>query len=176
MNFKTMNQETIYTGRVFRVEKVQTQLPTGEIRAYDLIDHPSAVAIVPLDSAGNILFVRQYRVGAGEELLELPAGLLKDGEDPDPAASRELREETGMAAGKMTHLGNFYSSPGYSSEYMHIYLATGLYPAPLDQDDDEFIQVEAIPAVKALEMARGGKIRDAKTLAALLLAEALLQV
>lgn len=174
MNFKAMKRDTHYNGRVFRVEKVHMQLPTGEIRAYDLVNHPSAVTIVPLDSAGNILFVRQYRVGAGEELLELPAGLLNEGEDPDPAASRELREETGMAAEKMARIGAFYSSPGYSSEYLYIYLATGLYPAPLEQDDDEFIQVESVPAAKALEMARTSTIRDAKTLASLFLAETLL--
>ncbi len=171
MNFKAMKRETKYTGRVFEVEKVHMQLPTGEVRAYDLVNHPSAVTIVPQDYAGNILFVRQFRVGAQEELLELPAGLLKDGEDPDPAAARELREETGMAAEKLTRIGGFYSSPGYSSEYLYIYLAADLYPAPLEQDDDEFIQVEAIPAAKALEMARSGEIRDAKTLATLLLAE-----
>lgn len=176
MNFKPMRRETIYEGRVFHVEKVQMQLPTGEIRAYDLVNHPSAVVIVPQDADGNILFVRQYRVGAGGELLELPAGLLKDGEDPTEAAAREMQEETGMGAGKMMRLGNFYSSPGYSSEYMHIYLATSLYPAPLEQDDDEFIQLEAIPAAKALQMARDGEIRDAKTLAALLLAESNLGV
>jgi len=171
MNFKPIRRETIYKGRVFHVEKVQMQLPTGEIRTYDLVNHPSAVVIVPQDADGNILFVRQYRVGAGGELLELPAGLLKDGEDPTEAATREMQEETGMGAGNMMRLGNFYSSPGYSSEYMHIYLATSLYPAPLEQDDDEFIQLEAIPAAKALQMARGGEIHDAKTLAALLLAE-----
>lgn len=171
MNFKAMGRETIYSGRVFHVEKVQLQLPTGEIRAYDLVNHPSAVVLVPLDSTGHILFVRQYRVGADEELLELPAGLLKESEDPDVAASRELQEETGMAAGKLTRLGGFYASPGYSSEYMHIYLAADLYPAPLEQDDDEFIQLEAVPAAKALEMARCGNIRDSKTLASLLLAE-----
>lgn len=171
MNFKAMKRETKYTGRVFDIEKVHMQLPSGEVRAYDLVNHPSAVTIVPLDAAGNILFVRQYRIGAEEELLELPAGLFKDGEDPDPAAARELREETGMAAEHLTRIGAFYSSPGYSSEYLYIYLATGLYPAPLEQDDDEFIQLEAIPAAKALEMARAGEIRDAKTLAALFLAE-----
>lgn len=163
MNFKTMKRETKYNGRVFDIEKVHMQLPTGEVRAYDLVNHPSAVTIVPLDAAGNILFVCQYRVGAEEELLELPAGLFNDGEDPDPAAARELREETGMAAENLTRIGAFYSSPGYSSEYLYIYLATGLYPAPLKQDDDEFIQLESIPAAKALEMARGGEIRDAKT-------------
>lgn len=171
MNFKAIKRETKYTGRVFNIEKVHMQLPTGEVRAYDLVNHPSAVTIVPLDAVGNILFVRQYRVGAEEELLELPAGLFKDGENPDPAAARELREETGMAAEHLTRIGAFYSSPGYSSEYLYIYLATGLYPAPLEQDDDEFIQLEAIPTAKALEMARSGEIRDAKTLAALFLAE-----
>lgn len=171
MTFMPLRRETKYTGRVFDVEKVQMQLPNGEIRFYDLVRHPSAVTVVPLDSAGNILFVRQYRVGAEEELLELPAGLLRDGENPDAAAFREMQEEIGMAAEEMTRLGGFYSSPGYSSEYLNIYLATGLYSAPLAQDDDEFLVVESIPAPAALRMARSGEIRDAKTLASLLMAE-----
>jgi len=171
MIFKPLQRDTIYSGRVFQVDKIKMQLPDGSTRYYDLVNHPSAVVIVPLDDAGNILFVHQYRVGADMELMELPAGLLNEGEDPAEAALRETGEEIGMGIGKLLLLGNFYSSPGYSSERLHIYLATGLFPAPLVQDDDEFLQVEAIPALKAMQMARTGEIQDAKTLAALLMAE-----
>ena len=176
MNFKTLQHETIFSGRVFNLEHVRMELPNGEIRSYDLVNHKAAVTIVPIDEAGNIVFVRQYRVGADQELLELPEGVLDEGEDPGEAAAREVREETGMAAGNMRYLGSFFMSPGYSSEYMHIFLATGLYPAPLEQDDDEFLQLETFPAAKALQMARSGEIHDGKTLAALLMAESFLPV
>lgn len=171
MNFKLLQRERIFTGRIFNVEQVRMQLPNGKTHSYDLINHPGAVTIVPVDANGNILFVRQYRVGADQELLELPAGVLKDEEPPVDAAAREVREETGMAAGKIHLLGNCFLAPGYSSEYMHIFLATELYPAPLQQDEDEFLRLEAIPTAKALQMARSSELRDGKTLAALLMAE-----
>lgn len=171
MNFNTLQREIVYTGRAFRVERVELQLPDGKSHAYDLVQHQGAVTIVPIDANGNILFVRQYRIGAGQELLELPAGVLNGEEDPAEAAAREVREETGMGSRNIRLLGNCYLAPGYSSEYMHFFLATDLYPAPLQQDEDEFLQLEVIPAARALQMARSGGIRDGKTLTALFLAE-----
>lgn len=171
MNFSILQRETIYQGRAFGVEKVQMRLPDGSIRPYDLVQHSGSVTIVPLDSNGNLLFVRQYRIGVGEELLELPAGVLNDSEDPQTCAAREIREETGMAAANLELLGDFYLAPGYSSEHMYIFLASGLYPSPLEQDADEFLQLVAIPASQALEMAQNGELRDAKSLAALMLAQ-----
>lgn len=171
MNFRPLQRQSIYRSHVFDVEKVTMQLPDGKVRDYDLVKHAGAVTLVPLDSQGNILFVRQYRIGAEQELLELPAGLINYGEEAIVTAAREVREETGMAAGKLILIGNFYLAPGYSSEYMHVYLATDLYPAPLQQDDDEFLHLEAVPAEKALQMAHAAQIYDGKTLAALLLAQ-----
>ncbi len=103
------------------------------------------MVILPVDDQGNLFFVRQYRHAAGLDLLELPAGTLDEGEAPEACARREVREETGMAAGKMEHLGGFYLAPGYSTEYMHVYLATGLHSDPLEADADEFLTVEVIP-------------------------------
>lgn len=171
MNFSIVQRETIYHGRAFGVEKVQMRLPDGSVRPYDLVQHSGSVTIVPLDSNGNLLFVRQYRIGVGEELLELPAGVLNDSEDPQTCAAREIREETGMAAANLELLGDFYLAPGYSSEHMYIFLASGLYPSPLEQDADEFLQLVAIPVSQALEMAQNGELRDAKSLAALMLAQ-----
>ena len=176
MPFTTLNREIIYHGRAFNVEIVKMQLPDGKIRAYDLVEHKGAVTIVPVDDAGNILFVRQYRVGADQELLELPAGLLNQDEPHAEAAAREVREETGMAARQMTLLGDFYPAPGYSSEHMHVYLAPGLHPDPLDQDDDEFLELVSIPAAEAVNMARRGEIRDGKSLAALMMVESVLNL
>lgn len=169
-NYRELRRETIYTGRAFAVERVTFTLPDDRERTYDLVNHRGSVTVIPLDAGGRILFVTQYRLGAGAALLELPAGV-NDGEDPAECAAREIREETGMAAGKLQMLGSFYLAPGYSSEYMHIFLATDLYPDPLAADDDEFLTVSAIPAAEALAMARRGEIHDGKTLAALFLAE-----
>lgn len=170
MTFTILQREKIYQGRAFGVERVQIRLPDGAVRPYDLVQHSGSVTIVPMDEHRNLLFVRQYRIGVGEELLELPAGVLNHDEDPRECAAREMREETGMAASQLDLLGDFYLAPGYSSEHMYIYLATGLFPSPLAQDADEFLQVQPIPADEALQMAQQGNLRDAKSLAALLLA------
>ena len=171
MSYELLKRKVIYAGRVFTVASRQVRLPDGRAQEYDIVEHNGAVTILPLDEDGNIIFVRQYRVGATADLLELPAGVLHDGEDPALGAAREIREETGFAAAKLTPLGGFFMAPGYSTEYMHVFLATGLTPDPLPQDDDEFLQVERIPAARALEMAFSGEIQDGKTLVSLLLAK-----
>jgi ADP-ribose diphosphatase len=171
MNFKILKRETTYQSRAFNIQKVDLLLPDERTVTYDLVDHNDSISIVPFDQDGNIWFVRQYRLGPDEVLLELPAGVLEKGEPPEEGASREIREEIGQAAGQLTPLGDFYLAPGYASEHMYVFLATNLSHAPLDADDDEFIQLEAIPAGKAMQMARQGKFKDAKTIASLLLAE-----
>ena len=170
MVFEVKERNKVFSGKIFTVEQLTLALPGGKTHIYELLTHPGAVTIVPMDEAGNILFVSQYRVGVGKELLELPAGTLSPGEEPLACAEREVREETGMAAGKMKKLGEFYLAPGYSSEFQHIYLATELYSAPLQGDEDEFLNLVKIPVNKVYEMAEAGQFYDAKTLAALLLA------
>src|SRR5204863_7200657 len=120
--------------------------------------------------ANNLWFVRQYRHPAREYMLELPAGTLEPGEDPAPAANRELQEEIGMRAADLTEIATFYLAPGYSTELMHVFLATGLSPSSPEQDEDEVITVEKIPASQAAALARRGELRDAKSLVAILLA------
>ena len=171
MNFKILKRETVYKSRAFNIQKVDLQLPDDRTTTYDLVEHNDSITIVPFDQDGNVCFVRQYRLGAQQMLLELPAGVLENGEPPEEGASREIREEIGQAAGQLTPLGDFYLAPGYASEHMYVFLATGLSHAPLEADDDEFLQLESIPAQKALQMARDGQFKDAKTVAALLLAE-----
>jgi ADP-ribose pyrophosphatase len=169
MDFDILGSEKIYKGRAFNVEQVQARLPDGRVRHYDLVLHPGAVVIVPVDSEGRIWFVRQYRVGAGQVMLELPAGTLEPGEEPEVCAAREVREETGMAAASLRRLGGFYMAPGYTSEYLHIFLANGLTPQPLEADADEFLQTAAIPIDEVYRMASAGALTDGKTLASLLL-------
>jgi ADP-ribose pyrophosphatase len=175
MGFTIIKRKTIYEGRVFDVQKVLARLPDGREHEYDLVSHGGAVTLVPVDQDGKIWFVRQFRLGALQELLELPAGLMETDEPPEVSAGRELREEIGMAADQLRQLGQFYMAAGYSSEYMYVYLATGLHPSPLEQDEDEFLQVQAIPVKQVYEMVHANQVHDGKTLAALLLAEPFLK-
>jgi ADP-ribose pyrophosphatase len=167
--FTTLHTEIGYRGRAFTVRKDTLKLPDGRETVYDIIDHPGAVTIIPVDKAGNIYFVRQFRPATGEVLLELPAGTLEKGEDPLECAQREIQEETGFAATKFTSLGAVWLAPGYSTEYLHFFLATDLYPSRKEGDEDEFISVDVIPYLKALEMAKSGLIKDGKSLAGLFL-------
>lgn len=170
MPFPLLNSEPKYSGRAFQVRRDEVELPDGRRVWFDVVAHTGAVVILPLDDEGNLLFVRQYRHPAGQELLELPAGTLEENEPPEECARREIREETGMAANTLIRLGGFYLAPGYSTEYMHVFLGRDLFPSPLRADADEFLAVERIPLPRAFAMAEQGQIQDAKSLAALLLA------
>jgi ADP-ribose pyrophosphatase len=170
MTFELIRSDLIYSGRAFTIRRDHLRLPNDRQTELDIVEHVGSVVILPLDDSGNILFVRQYRHAAGLDLLELPAGTLEPGEAPEACARREIREETGMAAGRIQALGGFYLAPGYSTEYMHVYLAMELHSDPLEADADEFLSVEKIPLKEALEMPIHGALPDAKSLAAFQLA------
>lgn len=174
MEFKTLKSETVYEGKAFDVRREQLLLPDGKTTWFDIVIHPGAVTLIPIDTLGRILFVRQYRHAVGKELLELPAGTLNVGEEPAACALREVREETGMSAGKLEKVGEFYLVPGYSTEFMHLFLASDLQVNPLPGDEDEFITVEAIPLDALPDLINQGVLQDAKSLAALFLAATLL--
>ena len=169
MKSKILSVKTTYHARAFFVEKVNLRLPNGKTTEYDRLNHSGAVTIVPVDDKGNIYFVRQFRVGADADLLELPAGTLGRNEDPFDCATREVREEVGMAAKEISLLGDFFLAPGYSSEHMYVYLARDLVEDPLPGDEDEFLQVVQLSWEKVKEMIKTNQIKDGKTLAALLL-------
>lgn len=169
MAYETVHSEIIYQGRVFKVRLDDVRMPGGQLARLDIVEHHSAVAMLPLDDQGNIWFIRQYRHPAAIELLELPAGVMDEGETPEVSAQRELREEIGMSAKRIIELGSFFLAPGYSNEYMYVYLAQDLFPAPLQPDDDEFIQIIKVPVEEVGALIRSHQIRDAKTLAALCL-------
>jgi len=171
MPFELIKSETLLQGRAFKIRRDYLKMPNGRETRLEIIEHGGSVVLIPIDDDGNLLFVRQYRHAAGKDLLELPAGTRDDDEPFEQCAAREIREETGMEAGKLQKVGEFYLAPGYSSEFMVVYLATGLKENPLDADDDEFLQVEKIPLKKAIQMAERGDVPDAKSLAALLLAK-----
>jgi len=169
-----IDRKTIYQGRAFNVHRDEVRFHNQHTAHLDIIEHIGAVTILPLDAAGCILFIRQYRHAAGMELLELPAGTLDSAELPETCAKREIREETGFATDKLQKLGEFFLAPGYSTEYMHVYLATELRHDPLAGDADEFITLQPVQIAQAYEMALKGEIQDGKSLAALLLAQPLI--
>ncbi len=175
MDFETILQKPIHQGRIFNLRQDEVRLPNGMVTHLDIVEHPGAVVLVPIDKERNLWFVSQYRHAAGEVLLEFPAGTTEAGEDLEICAHRELREEIGMSAGTLLKIGGFFLAPGYSTEFLHIYLATDLSPDPLPGDEDEFIQTQRLPISQAFDLAETGQIRDAKTLASLLLARSLLR-
>lgn len=153
------------------------ELAGGYVTHREVVVHPGAVAIAPVDDAGNLVLVRQYRYPVLEELVEVPAGKLEKGEDPLGTARRELAEETGLTADTMQPMAVFYTTPGFCDEKMHLFLATGLHPAAtadIHPDADEVIQVDCVPLDEAVQMCADGRIRDAKTISAVFLARATL--
>ena len=169
MPFELIKSEVLLQGRAFKVRRDTLKTPDDRETKWEIVEHGGSVVILPVDGEGNLLFVRQYRTAVGKELLELPAGT-RDGNEPfEECAAREIREETGMEAGKLQKLGEFYLVPGYSTELMAAFLATDLKENPLDADEDEFLDLQKIPIKQAIEMAERGEIQDAKSLAALLL-------
>ncbi|MEP7291601.1 MAG: NUDIX hydrolase [Chloroflexota bacterium] len=164
----TLRTEQIYSGRIIKLSLLDVRLPDGKEAKRELITHPGAVAIVALDEAGNVLLVRQFRSAAHKILLEIPAGTLNPGEDPQACAERELQEETGYRPGKLEALGGIYSAPGYTTEFIHLFYATELSESRLEHDDDEFIEVERVQLDDALDMIDQGVIADGKSVSGLL--------
>ncbi|MBN1231210.1 MAG: NUDIX hydrolase [Anaerolineales bacterium] len=169
MVYKTIKSEQKYSGKVFTVFSDEVEYPNGHLAHLDLVKYKNAVVILPIDEDGNVYFVKQYRHASGDLLLELPAGTIEPGEDPLECASRELQEEIDMAAGEMLPLSGFFMAPGSSTEYIYAFLATGLYPSSLPEDEDELIEVVKFPLSKVMEMAYAGEIHDAKSISALFL-------
>ncbi len=170
MSFQTLKSETIYRGKVFNVRQDEVRLPNGKQTILDIVEHSGAVTLLPVDDQRRMWFVRQYRHPAPPELLELPAGVMEIAETPETCAQREVREEIGMSAEHFQKVGEFFLAPGYSTEYMYVFLATELSPAPLPGDENEFLSVEKIPVEQVYNLVEKGKFRDSKTLAALFLA------
>jgi ADP-ribose pyrophosphatase len=175
MPFELITSEILMKGRAFTIRRDTLKTPSGAETKFDIVEHGGSVILIPIDDDGNILFVRQYRHAAGIEMLELPAGTRDGGEAFEVCAAREIREETGMQAGKLTHIGSFYLAPGYSTEYMGVFLAEQLSENPLEADEDEFLSVEKIPIAEAIQKAERGEMPDAKSLAALLMVKPYLQ-
>jgi ADP-ribose pyrophosphatase len=170
MQEKIISTQTLYDGRIVKLDLHEVELPNGQHSKREIVRHPGAVAVVAFDPEGKVLLVRQYRTAAGKVLLEIPAGTLNPDEPPLDCAVRELQEETGYKPGKVESLGGIYTAPGYTTEFIHLFLATDLSESRLQADDDEFIEVVRLPLSEALGLIEQGEIVDAKTTSGLLLA------
>jgi ADP-ribose pyrophosphatase len=159
-----ISSDVVYRGRLFDVELDRLRFGNGIEANREILRHPGAVCMIPVAADGTIYFVTQYRHAAGRRLLELPAGTLEPGEDPADTAVRELQEEVGFRPGQVQPLGGFYVAPGYTSEYIHLFLCTELEASVLDGDDDEDIEIVALSAREAIEKIDNGEICDAKSI------------
>ena len=168
-----ISSQSKYQGKRISIRLENVRLADGTESTREIVDHPNTVVILAMDGEDKVLFVRQYRRAPDRELLELPAGAMEAGEEPLQSAQRELREETGYAAGEMVLLGTFYSAPGTMTELLHSFLARNLRLDPLPADADERIELERMSFNDAVEAARKGNLKDAKTLASLFLAQSL---
>lgn len=170
-----LSSERIYTGKIITLDRDTVRFPDGSVGEMDLVRHPGASAIVPFlsDVDGEdpqILLLRQYRYAAEQYLYEMPAGRLDPGESPRDCAVRELREETGCTASKIEFLFTMFTTPGFTDERIHVFLAGGLSRGDTSREADEFMTVETVTLSRALRLIQDGEIKDAKTALAILFA------
>jgi len=165
---KTLESRTVFEGRAIkvRVDRVMTQ--NGRETSREIVEHSPCVAIVAVDGDDNVLLESQFRKPLEKEILEIPAGGIEAGESPEEAVSRELREEVGYLPRKLELLGGFYSAPGYSTEYLYLYLATELVADRLYAEDTDEIQLVRVPLSGVPSLITSGRIDDAKSIAGLL--------
>ena len=172
---KRIDGEIKYKGVIVTVRLDRAELCNGAVVRREVVEHPGGVTILPVDRDGYCYMVRQYRYPMGRMMLEAPAGKLEYGEDPMVCAVRELSEETGFTADEYIDMGSCCTSPGFSSEVLHIYLARGLHQGKSHPDQDEFLNMEKISLKQLNDMVMSGEIDDAKTIIAVLKAEKYLQ-
>jgi len=173
MNYeeKTIAEKHIYSGNIINVDLLTVTLPDGRQATRDIVSHPGASVVVPLNEKGEVYMVRQYRKPIETVSLEIPAGKLDHGEDPKVCAERELKEETGLIAENLTHLVSIHSTPGFSNEVLHLYVATGLSEGESCADEDEFISTEKYTVAELEGMVLKGEITDAKSIIGILFAD-----
>ena len=164
----------VYHGRIISVDLDEVRFPDGSTGTLEMIRHPGASAVVPvLGEPGDdpeVLLIRQYRYAADQFLYEIPAGRLDPGESPADCARRELQEETGYSAGRVEHVFTMYTTPGFTDEKIHLFVATGLVAGQAHREADEFMELVPTRLSRALSMVEQGEIQDAKTALALLYA------
>jgi len=163
MHETIIKTDRVYNGKLFNLDVSEVRLPDGSNGLREVVRHPGATALVAVDADGKILLVRQYRIASNRVMSEIPAGTRDGDEPPEVCAIRELQEETGYKPGKLESLGGFYVAPGYTTEYIYLFLATDLVESRLQGDSDEFIEVIRVTLDEAIRMIEQGEIADAKT-------------
>ncbi len=171
MEVKVNDKKLLHKGRVFELYSENLTTDQGKTFSVEVIRHPGAAAIVPIDADGTVLLLSQYRHAVGGRIWEIPAGTLDPGETPEVCARRELVEETGFSADTWQKLGEITPVPGYSDERIHLYLATDLDTAEQSLDENEILDVHRLPFSEALDRVHTGRIQDAKSICGLLLAD-----
>jgi len=164
----TISSRYVYKGRVVNLRIDTVREADGRESTREIVEHNPCIAVIPLDDEGNIILVRQYRKPIEKELLEIPAGGIDGNEDPEAAVRRELQEEIGYLPGRVIRIGGFYSTPGFSNEYLYLFIASDLTPGQLYAEDTAGISIVRIKPRQILRMIRSGEIQDAKSIAGLL--------
>ncbi len=165
---ETIESQSIYSGKILSLRRDTIKIRDGKVAIREIVEHDGAVGIVPFTDEGKIILVKQFRKATNKELVEIPAGTLERGEDPIKCASRELEEETGYVASEIRHIISFYLAPGYSTEIMHIFHASGLRKTRQKLEEDEEVELINVELDDAISMVRRNEIEDAKTITALL--------
>jgi len=165
---KTLSSQLIYEGRAVKLRVDTVKMASGRETTREIVEHSDCVAIIAIDADDNVLLVNQFRKPIEKELLEIPAGGIEPGENPLECVRREMREETGYLPQKVERLGGFYSTPGYCTEYLYLYLATDLIPSQLHGEDTENIRLVRVPISQIPSLITSGSICDAKSIAGLL--------
>lgn len=160
---KTIKSQLLYEGRIIDVRLDTVELPNGKQSTREIVNHPGAVAIIPINDNGELLLVRQFRKALEKEIYEIPAGKLEKGENPDACALRELEEETGFKTDVLEKVASFYTSPGFADELIHIYYTNSLIEGKEQLDEDEFLDLVPVSLDEAKSMVTDGRIHDAKT-------------
>lgn len=170
MHEKTLNSVRLYEGKVISLRVDTVELPDQKYSKREIVEHAGAAAVVPITTDGQVVLVRQFRKPMEEIMLEIPAGRLELKETPENCALRELAEETGYSVGSVEPLTIYYPSPGFSTERIHIFLASDLTEGRATPDEDEYLEVVTMPMEEALSMILDGSIKDSKTIIGLLMA------
>ncbi|WP_163969923.1 NUDIX domain-containing protein [Oceanobacillus halotolerans] len=172
---KTLYTETVYNGKVVKLQVDDVELPDGKTAKREIIKHPGAVAVIPITADNKIVFVEQYRKPLEKSIIEIPAGKLEKGEEPEVTAMRELEEETGYTTNHLQFVASFYTSPGFADELMYIYLTDQLelLEEKVAGDEDEFVELRELSLEEAKEYVKTNRIHDAKTNFAVLYLESM---